>query len=362
MTQGAALEIVRKWANERVQWGQPIGKHEAIAHKIARHGGAPRSRWRRWPSSPTSWPMREGYDIRLEAAMAKEWTHGARRGASSTTTLQIRGGRGYETEQLAGARAARRRSPIERMLRDCRINLIFEGSSEIMHLFIAREAVDKHLEVAGALIDPKKTHRREAGGAAEGHRVLCAVVPDALARLEPVAEVLRARRARPSTCASATAPRAGSRARCSTAWSCTAPSSSADRRSCSGSVDIANELFAMTAAIARAERMRLRTRRGAGSALELTRRVLPQSERASAPASARLWRNDDKAQYALAQTCSPVAMRWIEHTAPRARSASAWHEAPVEAARRRPSRRNRIRPRRPGRSGAIPACLICPRP
>ncbi|MES2923419.1 MAG: acyl-CoA dehydrogenase family protein [Verrucomicrobiota bacterium] len=148
------LDIALVWSRKREQWGRAIGRHEAIAGKLADLAADVFATESLVLYTSSLVDADKHGDIRLEAAIAKLWgTEAGWRAADAT--MQIKGGRGYETADSLRARGDTP-DPVERLLRDCRINTIFEGSTEIMHLFIAREALDPHLRRGAGALDSRK--------------------------------------------------------------------------------------------------------------------------------------------------------------------------------------------------------------
>jgi alkylation response protein AidB-like acyl-CoA dehydrogenase len=147
-----STKIAREWAAERTSFGRPIGKHGAVAEKVAFMAATAFALDAL--QEMTAIMVDQGRnDIRIESAIAKLYaTEMAYRVADEL--VQVRGGRGYEAAASLRARGERA-VPAEQLLRDARINRIFEGSTEIMHLLLAREATDAHLQAAGDIIDPE---------------------------------------------------------------------------------------------------------------------------------------------------------------------------------------------------------------
>jgi alkylation response protein AidB-like acyl-CoA dehydrogenase len=279
-----------------------VGEHEAIAHKLA-------------DMAATTYAMesvahnvglladRHDRDLRLEVAGAKEWN--TSRGWQLTDdALQIRGGRGYETETSLAARGEPAIG-IERMLRDGRINRIFEGSSEIMHLFIAREAVDKHLAVAGILIDPKQSMSaklKALPGIAwfylRWYPSLWIAAGPRLDGAEALAPVLRAAARRTRKLARSIFHgmlRYGPKLERKQAFLFRA-------------VDVALELFALTATAVRAQRERAHYANAERLALRACELSL---ERIDAALHA-MWHNHDDAKLALARDLLDERYAWLE--------------------------------------------------
>jgi hypothetical protein len=224
--------------------------------------------------------------------------------------MQIRGGRGYETERSL---AARGEAPVgvERWMRDARINLIFEGSSEIMHLFMAREAVDKHLQVAGKMIDPKVPAGRKL---AELPRIaafyatwypglwLKGLVAPRYREFDRLARSLRfversSRRLARQVFHAMIVYKAGTERKQAFLFRL---------------VDIATELFAMAATIARASAMARAGHPDAHKAVRLAEHFCIQERRKVRRLFRDLWRNDDAAAYRVGREVLEGEHAWLE--------------------------------------------------
>jgi alkylation response protein AidB-like acyl-CoA dehydrogenase len=305
-----ALKVAREWSGERVQWGRPVGAHEAVATKIA-FIAATGYALEAIVELSSSMADDKRRDIRIEAALAKLYC--SEMGCKIADELvQIRGGRGYETAASLAARGERG-VPAEQMLRDLRINRIFEGSSEIMRLFIAREAVDAHLTAAGEVIQPGLPAGRRARAAAKAGQFYAKWLPTLVAgegqlpraygEFGPLATHLRF------------VERASRKLARATFYGMARWQGNLERRQgfLGRLVDVGAELFAMSAACVRAQMDAAEDQGGRGqTSFELAGAFCAQARLRVDELFEQLWKNTDTADSALARQVLAGRYTWLE--------------------------------------------------
>jgi alkylation response protein AidB-like acyl-CoA dehydrogenase len=303
------VQAAREWAAERVQWGKPVGAHEAVAGKIAFMAA---TAYGLEAVLDLSSDLADAgrHDIRIEAALAKLYASELA-WLAADELVQIRGGRGFETAASLAARGERG-VPAEQVLRDLRINRIFEGSTEIMHLMIAREAVDAHLSVAGDIIDPKAELKAKAkAGANAGAfyaRWLPTLVagrgqlPKGYAEFGPLARHLRY------------VERAARRLARQTFYGMARWQGGMEQhqRYLARLVDIGAELYAMSAACVRAEMIRVDEPDHAEDVRQLADAFCEQARLRAEALFDRLWANSDDTDRELARDVLAGKHTWLE--------------------------------------------------
>ncbi len=301
------VKVAREWSAERKQWGAPIGKHEAVAQKLA-NLTADTFAMEAVAELSAALSDEGKLDIRLEAAIAKLFNSEVAWRVVDET-MQIRGGRGYET---AESMARRGEAPIavEKVLRGVRINRIFEGSSEIMKLFIAREAVDPHLQKAGAFVDteaPVADRAKAVFGLGAhmaswyGGTVVDGVTGERYAEYGDLAGHVR-------FAAKASRKLARTMARAMARFG---PKLERKQAVLFRMVDIAAELFAMAAAIAYA-RERIRENPADESPIRLADLFCRGARRRVRKLFDDVFDNDDEAIYAVAREVLDGRFTWLE--------------------------------------------------
>ncbi len=125
----AAFDEALKYAQERTAFGQPLAAFQAIQFKLADMKAQIEAA--RWLVYHAAWKKDQGEDYILESSLAKLYaSEVASRVADEA--VQIHGGYGYIRDYK-----------VERLYRDARITRIYEGTSEIQKLIIARQLLGR---------------------------------------------------------------------------------------------------------------------------------------------------------------------------------------------------------------------------
>ncbi|MEA2483747.1 MAG: hypothetical protein QOC55_1694, partial [Thermoleophilaceae bacterium] len=304
-----ATKISREWGNERVQWGQPVGKHEAVAHKIS-YIAATAFGLEAMLDVTSRLADDKRNDIRIEAAIAK--LLGSEMGWKVVDELvQIRGGRGFETAESLEARGEKP-VPVEQAFRDMRINRIFEGSTEVMHLLIAREAVDQHLQVAGDILEPDTELKDKAKAAVGAGKFYAGWLPKLVtgdgqkpgsyADFGPLAEHLRY------------VERSARKQARATFYAMTRYQAKMERKQAflGRIVDIGSELYAIAAACVYAKTIEQEHPERAEQARELADLFSRQARRRADQLFTELWSNDDDLNTKRAFGVLEGRYSWVE--------------------------------------------------
>lgn len=304
-----SLKIAREWSNARTQWGRPVGKHEAVGKKIAFIAA---SAFALDAVFELSAEMADAgqKDVRIEAALAKLWsTEISCRIADEL--VQIRGGRGFETADSLEARGERA-VPAEQQLRDLRINRIFEGSSEIMKLLIAREAVDAHLTAAGDLASEDASLSDKARAAVGASGFYASWLPKLVAGagMDPRSYSDFGRLAKQLRFIERTSRRLARQ----TFYGMGRWQAKLEHKQAflGRIVDIGAELFAMAAACARAEMLVRTSPEKGASAYDLADAFCEQARVRIDEYFDQLWRNTDDADHALSRKVLAGDYQWLE--------------------------------------------------
>ncbi len=304
-----ATKIAREWSAERVQWGQPVGRHDAVAQKIA-FIAASSFGMEAMLDVASRMADDKQRDIRIEAAIGK--LYGSELGWQIVDELmQIRGGRGYETAESLKARGEKP-VPVEMLMRDMRINRIFEGSTEIMHLLIAREAVDQHLAVAGDILEPETALGDKAKAAVAAGKFYTrwfpqlvvgeGLKPGSFSEFGELAGHLRY------------VERASRKMARSTFYAMGRWQAKLERKQTvlGRIVDIGAELFAISSAVVYAQTLQSEQPARAAEAVQLADLFCRQARRRADVLFAELFDNDDDAAYRLAQDVLAGRFTWDE--------------------------------------------------